>query len=899
MSKAKGLLSKIWFPIAVVAFAAVQSFGGSISRGALNLRTFISEETAPEPDTVKYSNEKIFTKFREAGFKIEGDTTNYDFGVEGEDTSATRLTARDTIFAPDSLKDIDPFRYKYYVALVDSLTHKQVRDSLIAAGDSLDWPRLDSLYYADSTLAAKIKFEKWYASLDKNARKKYDFEQKMAARQKKVDSTLAVKDSLLAIRDSIRENTPRILETFAFPDSLKYKRIISWTRDKYFNEITTHPIDTTYNYWFHDYPFMRNDVGATYLGIIGSPTQTFDYFKRDYQEGVTFYEPLEIYSHSPATLPMYNTKTPYTELAYWGTFFANKESEETNLHILTTQNIFPSLNFTLGYDRYGANGMLENERVDNRNFHASVNYVGKKYAAHAGYIYNKVGKGENGGIIDTFWIRDTTVGSREIATYLTDADNLIKKNTLFLDQTLRIPFTFIKDLAHRKDSTYLAQKKEMEESGMIDTDVTTAFIGHSSEYSVYRKVYTDNISSSDTDARSFYNEIFNINPTVSHDSLRVMKLENKVFLRLQPWSADAIVSSLNVGVGNRIMSHYLFRPGDYLMKRKNDVWNSTYLYGGVGGQYRQNIDWNAQGYYVILGDQFSDFGITADALYQFFPFRRARKSPVSLQAHFETKLEEPQFYQQHFYSNHYKWENDFGKISTTKIEAKLSIPWWKAEIAGGYALLSNNIYYDTLGVARQNTTPMSIAKISATKNFAFGPLHLDNRVLLQWSSNKEAVPLPMVALNLRWYLQIPVVKNVMTMQIGADATATTKWYAPAYNPVLGVFHSQNREQFGECPYFDAFVNIQWKRACIFVKLVNAGMGWPLDEADYFSAASYIRPQRAFKFGVTWPFYRQAHRNAQVQASGSLGGSSSSSSGSSSFGGGASSLGGLTNGLRSR
>jgi len=890
MSKTKGLFSRIWFPLAVVALAAVQSFGGTLSRGGLSLRSLPAPEAAP--DTVKYSNEKIFTKFREAGFKIEGDSTSLDLGLEEEDTSAVTLTARDTIFAPDSLRDIDPFRYKYYVALLDSLTHKQVRDSLRAAGDSLDWPKLDSLYYADSTRAAKLEFERWYASLDKNARKKYDFEQKMAAKQRKVDSTLAVKDSLLAIRDSIRENTPRILETFALPDSLQHKRIVSWTRDRYFNEIQTHPVDTSFNYWFNDYPFMRSDVGATYLGISGSPTQTYDFFKRDYREGVTFYEPYEIYSHSPSTLPMYNTKTPYTELAYWGTFFANTESEESNLHILTTQNIYPGLNFSLGYDRFGANGMLENERVDNRNFQASVNFLGKKYAAHAGYIYNKVSRAENGGIIDTFWIRDTTVGSREIDVFLKDADNLIKKNTIFLDQTYRIPFTFIKDLAHRKDSTYLARKQEISESGMIDTDVTTAFIGHSSEYTVIRKVYTDNISSSDTDARDFFGGNFYLNPVNSSDSLRVMKLENKVFLRLQPWSADAIVSSLNVGIGNRIQSHYLFRPSDYLTKPKNVVWNSTYLYGGVGGQYRQNLEWGAKGYYTFLGDQFSDFGIEADAMYQFFPFRRARKSPVSLQAHFETKLEEPQYYQQHFFSNHYKWDNDFGKISSTKIEAKLSIPWWKMELGGGYALLSNNVYYDSLGIARQNTTPMSIAKAYVGKNFVAGPLHLDNRVLLQWSSNKEAVPLPMAAVNLRWYLQIPVVKEVMTMQIGADATATTKWYAPSYNPVLGVFHSQNKEQFGECPYFDVFVNIQWKRACIFVKLVNAGMGWPLDEADYFSAANYIRPQRAFKFGVYWPFYRQTKQNAQVTATGSLGGGSSSS-------GGGSSLSNMAGSLRSR
>jgi len=98
------------------------------------------------------------------------------------------------------------------------------------------------------------------------------------------------------------------------------------------------------------------------------------------------------------------------------------------------------------------------------------------------------------------------------------------------------------------------------------------------------------------------------------------------------------------------------------------------------------------------------------------------------------------------------------------------------------------------------------------------------------------------------------VKNVMQMQIGANGTYTTEWYAPAYNPVLGVFHNQDERKYGNCPYIDAFVNIQWKKASIFIKAVNVNMGWPNKSADYFSAAGYIAPQRAIKFGITWPFW---------------------------------------------
>ena len=64
-------------------------------------------------------------------------------------------------------------------------------------------------------------------------------------------------------------------------------------------------------------------------------------------------------------------------------------------------------------------------------------------------------------------IRDTTVEVREISVVLNDAANKYKKNTLFLDQTLRIPFTFIERMKHRGDSTYIPTGE----------DVTTAFIG--------------------------------------------------------------------------------------------------------------------------------------------------------------------------------------------------------------------------------------------------------------------------------------------------------------------------------------------------------------------------------------------------------------------------------------
>ena len=850
----KRFWTKIWVPALLVSVAAIQSFGIDASR-TVGLK--------------RLTDSLILNKLSDT-ISVQDSVLPVDSKLDS--TVNLILTAKDTIKVPDSLQFTDPFKYKYYIALKDSTLRLHLRDSLLNIGDSLELHKLDSLYIKDSTEVAQIAFTKWYSSLSRKERKKYDAEQALPGLIEAQRLKMERKDSIKAAKDSIIAEKPRILQTFAVPDSMHYKRIITWNHDRYFHNVELKDFDTTYNYNFHDYPFFKGDaVNSVWLGVVGAPEESFDFFKRTEEENAVFYTPYQTYSYTPDNAPQFNTKTPYTELAYWGTLFANKEKEESNVRILTTQNITPELNFTLEYRRYGSNGMLRREDTDNRSALISTNYMGKRYLMHSGFIYNKVERSENGGIIDQTWIRDTTVDAREIEVRLRNAGNKLKRNTLFLDQMYRIPFSFLKKEKgddQASDSTAIAVPAPVAADTIsIDTDVTTAFIGHSSEYSVFRKTYEDEISISDSYGREFYNDRFYINPTRSMDSLRVMRFENRAFLRLQPWKSDGIVSRLDVGIGDKLLNYYTFNPAGYIQGSSNVVLNSAYLYAGANGKLKKYMQWDAKGQYTFLGHEINDFDINANLSLSVYPFRRDRKSPLTFNAHFETSLKEPDYYQQHLYTNHYRWDNDFSKISTTKAEASLSIPKWQMAASFGYALLSNNIYYDTEGIVRQNNTPMSVMTASLKKNFTVWKLHFDHKALFQLSSNETVMPLPMLALNLRYYLQFDVVKKVMQMQIGANGTYTTQWYLPAYNPVLGVFHNQNEVKYGNCPYIDAFINIQWKRACIFIKVINVNMGWPNKSADYFTADGYIAPQRAIKFGISWPFYMQPGNNKNATKGG--------------------------------
>lgn len=646
-------------------------------------------------------------------------------------------------------------------------------------------------------------------------------------------------------RDSIRESIPRVLETFAVPDTMQFKRIFRWKVDQDFHNLQTEIPDTTYNEHFYDYPFLKRDVNATWLGVAGSPVQTYDFFKRDIaNEGVEFYRAQESWAYSPGNFWQYNSKTPHTELAYFGTILAGSEKESDNLHILTTQNIFPELNFSIQFDRFGGEGILLNEKTTNKNFGIGLNYLGKKYMANAGYLYNMVSRGENGGVADNFWVRDTTVNAREIEVLNKQASSRLSKNTFFLDQQLRIPFDFIHKIRLKKDSTYVKPE--------LDRDITSAFIGHSTEYSNYSRKYTD----------------------TGVDTMRVDKLENRLFLRLQPWASDGIISKIDVGVGDRLMSYTygVKAEGVELSKARE---NEFFIYAGANGQFKKYIDWNAKAHYNVLGYYIGDFDFSANLNFKMYPFRKARTSPITVGAAFSTSLQHPNFFQQKFSSSLYNWDlTDLKKVSTTKIQGIIDIPYWKLNASVGYALLGNYLYYGNDALPVQAGQAISVLTASIQKNFALGHLHLDNRALIQTSSNQEALPLPLASFNIRWYGEFVLQRYqdnpapVLTLQAGINAWYNTAWNAPGWNPVSGTFYNQTLNKYNNGPYFDIFVNMQWKRACIFLKLENAGQGWPLRKGkDYFSADHFINTQRGIKIGIFWPFYTQPHVNRTVDIDG--------------------------------
>ena len=933
-----------------------------------------------------------------SAFIIRGMSMPYDvmagvpqdsLSVQADSVIGQDSMLKDSLAGPDSLVIPDSLSVPDSSVVSDSLL---LPDSLAAA---------DSLTQSDSTAADSVKVltkrELKRMAKDSVRKVKDAYKDSVAmVKQHKADSIHHIKDRIRTVKDSIRWSRPRVLETVFLPDSLYYDRIISWTTGTRVNEYRHADMDTTFNDWYTEYPFYKEDIDAVYLGTVGSAVQNVNFFKRREFDIFKAYAPYITYSHTPENMPFFNTKSPYTELAYWGTIFAFKDKEETNVRFMHTQNITPEWNLAVLFQGWKAAGILEKEATANNSLEITTNYLGKRYVMNAGFIHHNINREENGGIQDSYMVRDTTVDAKTIAVNLQNARNKLSRNTFFINHSYDIllesdltrmrkvmdkdsVFTATVDslikvrkeayersvdaavaavkakaeaearaadsLAALADSTAAMQMDSLgtalDSAGMsldsagvmidsagsvLDTVVTadsllsapgtdslssvskyaspedsiaavradsiaTAVadsllrasimdtlrpptedeiiasfadsllfgqagnsprltVGHIGEVSRFYRFYTDEIT--DEVGRNFYNNMFYVNPTSSADSMRLFTVENKLFFKLQPWKRDAIVSEISGGVGYQWNSIYAFRPDMYLTGNRNIHQHNMYLYAGAAGEYKKYLNWGATAQYSFLGYYQNDFNVDAHVGVSFYPFKD-KSEPITLNGRFSTSLKEPDWFSQHYYSNHYVWDNDFGKTSTTKVEASLDIPKWNMEAYFGYALVNNYLYNDTLGIARQHTGLINVMSAYLRKDFKLWWFHLDNQILFQYSSDQSTLPLPMLTFHMRYYLEIEAVKNVLTIQLGADARMNTPYYVPAYNPALGTFQLQTHEMIGYNPYIDVFLNMQWKRVNVFLKVINVGEGWPTG-ASSFSAYHYIRPSLGFKFGIHWPFY---------------------------------------------
>jgi hypothetical protein len=228
----------------------------------------------------------------------------------------------------------------------------------------------------------------------------------------------------------------------------------------------------------------------------------------------------------------------------------------------------------------------------------------------------------------------------------------------------------------------------------------------------------------------------------------------------------------------------------------------------------------------------------------------------------------PVFFHFNYHSKHFWWDEDLERETRTRLEGTFSYQKTDTRLRVALENIKNYTYYGmsydvTDNGGRKNMTAgiyqesdnISILTAQLQQNFRLGPLNWENIITYQNSSDKSALPLPDWNIFSNLYLKFRIAK-VLGVELGADATFFSKYYAPDFCPGLNQFAVQKNEaskvELGGYPFVDVYANMTLKGVRFFLVMSNVVNGG--GNHMKFLTPHYPTNGSVLHFGVSWPFF---------------------------------------------
>ena len=228
----------------------------------------------------------------------------------------------------------------------------------------------------------------------------------------------------------------------------------------------------------------------------------------------------------------------------------------------------------------------------------------------------------------------------------------------------------------------------------------------------------------------------------------------------------------------------------------------------------------------------------------------------------------PTFFERHYHSKHLWWDNDDLSMTTrTRVEGLFAYEKTHTRLRVAIEEIQNLTYFAMSYASNSETRTAltgSLAQSSGNINvltaqleqpLALGPLHWDNTVTYQSTSDADVLPLPALNVFSNLYLKFTYAK-VLLVELGASATWFSKYYAPDYLPQIGQFavqqNADSRIELGNFPFVDVYANLHLKHARFFLMMQNV-TGTSLNKM-VFLAPHYPQNRSVLHFGISWNFF---------------------------------------------
>jgi len=610
--------------------------------------------------------------------------------------------------------------------------------------------------------------------------------------------------------------------------------------------------DASIDTLFEDYhrtvvPSMVSEAWAT-TGNYGGPGQNQVFFNRPITSEFFFEDAIDAWMHNTATQRFYNTRIPMTLMSY--TTGGDKYSNQDRTRLLFSGNVNKRTQVGAGLDYIYSKGSYDVQSDKDFTWQLMGSHMGDRYEMQAFFNHYNYTTKESGGITDDRYITDpaevqggeTRVDNKSIPTNLSDAHSHLEGSQLYLNQRYKVGF-----YRYRRDSvtdsiidrTYVpvtsfiwtldfkdSRHRFLNDAGVEDTTFfphTYLMLGGTDETTRYWHL-RNTLGVALLEGFNKYAK-FGFSVYATHEVRRYTQVADSVTGTELPDGLEA----LPVSVAHSTTQNLLWLGGQ-LTKQRGSV-----------------LRYNATAQFGLLGDAVGEVDVTGDVTTS-MPLLG---DTVSLTGYgYFKNLAVPYLYN-NFISNHYAWQNDFGKVQRVRVGGELNIPFTWTNVNVGYETLNNYVYMGTEAVPVQHSGALHVLSARLQQGLHLKAFNWENTVTLQTSSDDAVLPLPKFAIYSNMYVKF-LVARVLHVQMGVDGNYYTSYHAPAYNPATMSFYNQQDQECGGFAFLNLYANFKLKQARFFVTWTHFNQKLSSGVA-YFSSPHYPLNPARLQVGVSVNF----------------------------------------------
>lgn len=520
---------------------------------------------------------------------------------------------------------------------------------------------------------------------------------------------------------------------------------------------------------------------------------------------------------------------PLTDIQYTMGF-----DKEQRLNVTFAEPLFKRCQFSANYNTDYSPGIYLNSKAQNTTFDMNIHYASASdlFGVSAYYFINKLQMQENGGITDLSDIFNTSYNRGIIHINLQNASNTVKSSGIGLNAYIKTPNC----------------KNNTEQDTLEIKPIANLFKARLSYSFDFQKnqIYFNETSVSS----SFYAPFDTALYSKTFDTIGVYEINNS--LMLSNFITKDQHFYYNVGINLGTFRNYGYFDYEAMISHANDTisydsyrnsakYSQMTLFGGIRIKPTENMSVIGNGNLILAGYQAGDVKINGQ-------FNQQIKS-LKLRVDVEYRLQSASWFQTEYYSNHFRWSNSFDRSSVFKLDAEIGTK--NITLGVKHTSIDNYIYFNTLAKPEQTSTLCNVEEVYTTFDFNLNRFDFVGFASLQKSTN-DVIRVPLAMGKLKFSYTFPYANGAALIQPGIVISYFTKYYADAYMPATRVFYLQNSQQIGNCPFIDAYVAIQIKKANLYLKYSNANTlpnYW-----EHFTTPTYPMRDACLYFGVNWRLY---------------------------------------------